>query len=87
MIFEEVAMCQIVFSLGYYGFKNNKDKQMARHATESYGHNRYDFENSERDWRMIDAKDKYDTVCHDMSKSLLVIVSTEIRKVKILNRS
>ena len=39
-------MYQIVFSLGYYRYqKDTKDKQMARHATESYEHNRCNFEN------------------------------------------
>ena len=47
---------------------------MTRHATESYIHNRCDFENLERECG---------TVCHDISKSLLLIVSTEIMKVKI----
>ena len=56
---------------------------MARHATESYEHNRCDFENSERDWWVLGATDKCGTVCHGMSKSLLLIVSTEIMKVKI----
>ena len=32
---------------------------------------------------MLDATDKCATVCHDMSKSLLLIVSTEIMKIKI----
>ena len=34
---------------------------------------------------MLDAIDKCTTVCHGMSKSLLLIVSTEIMKIKILN--
>ena len=63
--------------------KDNKDKQMARHATEFYEHNRCDFENSERYLWVLDATDKCGTVCHGMSKSLLLIVSTEIMKVKI----
>ena len=56
---------------------------MARHATESYELNRCDFENSERDWWVLDAADKCGTVCHGMLKSFLLIVSTEIMKVKI----
>ena len=32
---------------------------------------------------MLDATDKCATVCHDMSKSLLLIVSTKIMKIKI----
>ena len=60
--------------------------QIARHATESYEDGRCDFENSERDWRVLDATDKCVTVCHGMSKSLLLIVSTEIMKIKILIR-
>ena len=32
---------------------------------------------------MLDATDKCATVCHGMSKSLLLIVSTEIMKIKI----
>ena len=32
---------------------------------------------------MLDAKDKCATVCHAMSKSLVLIVSTEIIKLKI----
>ena len=32
---------------------------------------------------MLDATDKCATVCHDMSKSLVLIVSTEIIKLKI----
>ena len=32
---------------------------------------------------MLDAKDECATVCHGMSKSLLLIVSTEIMKMKI----
>ena len=68
--------------------KDNKDKQMARHATESYEHNRYAFENSKRDGKVLDATDKYGTVCHGMSKFLtFVIVSIGIKKVKILSRS
>ena len=63
--------------------KDNKDMQIARHATESYEDGRCDFENSERDWRVLDATDKCITVCHGMSKSLLLIVSTEIMKIKI----
>ena len=57
--------------------------QIARHATESYEDGRCDFENSERDWRVLDATDKCVTVCHGMSKSLLLIVSAEIMKIKI----
>ena len=34
---------------------------------------------------MLDATDKCATVCNGMSKSLLLIVSTEIMKIKILN--
>ena len=56
--------------------------QIARHATESYEDGRCDFENSERDWRVLDATDKCVTVCHGMSKCLLLIVSTEIMKIK-----
>ena len=52
-----------------------------------HGHNKCDFENSEQDWMVLDAKDKCHAVCHDMSKSLLVFVSTEIKKVQILNRT
>ena len=59
--------------------------QIARHATESYEDGRCDFENSERDWRVLDATDKCVTVCHGMSKSLLLIVSTEIMKRKIFH--
>ena len=36
------------------------------------------FENSERDWWVLDATDKCATVRHGMSKSLLLIVSTEM---------
>ena len=57
--------------------------QIARHATESYEDGRCDIENSERDWRVLDATDKYVTVCHGVSNSLLLIVSTEIMKIKI----
>ena len=57
--------------------------QIARHATESYEDGRCDFENSERDWRVLDATDKCVTVCHGMSKSPLLIVSTEIMKINI----
>ena len=32
---------------------------------------------------MLDATDKCATVCHGMSKSLLLIVSTKIMKIKI----
>ena len=32
---------------------------------------------------MLDTADKCATVCHGMSKSLLLIVSTEIMKIKI----
>ena len=39
------------------------------------------FENSERDWRVLDATDKFGTVCHGMPKSLLAIVSSKIEKV------
>ena len=39
--------------------------------------------NSERDRWVLDGTDKCGTVCHDMSKSLLLIVSTEIMKIKI----
>ena len=53
------------------------------HEAESYEHNRCDFEKSERDWWVLDATDKCGTVCHGMSKSILLIVSTEIMKVKI----
>ena len=56
---------------------------MARHARDSYEHNRCDFENPQRDWWVINATDKCVTVCHGMSKCLLLIVSTEIIKVKI----
>ena len=42
-----------------------------------------DFENSERYWWVLDATDKCGTVCHGLSKSLLLIVSTETMKVKI----
>ena len=63
---------RLLFKLLRYQ-KDNKDKQMARHATESYEHNRCDFENSKRGGRVLDATYKYGTVCHDMSKSLLVI--------------
>ena len=40
---------------------------MTRHATESYEHNRCDFENWKRVGRVLDATDKYGTVCHGMS--------------------
>ena len=63
--------------------KDNKDMQIAKHATESYEDGRCDFENSERDWRVLDATDKFVAVCHGMSKSLLLIVSTEVMKIKI----
>ena len=56
---------------------------MARPATESCEHNRCDFENSKRDGRVQDTTDKYGTVCHGMSKSLVVIVLTGIKKVKV----
>ena len=59
--------------------------QIARHATESYEDGRCDFENSERDWRVLDATDKCVTVWHGMSKSLLLIVSTEVMKIKIFH--
>ena len=52
-------------------------------ATESYKHNRCDFENSKRDRWVLDGTDKCGTVCHGMSKSLLLIVSNEIMKIKI----
>ena len=52
-------------------------------ATESYKHNRCDFENSERDRWVLDGTDKCGTVSHGISKSLLFIVSTEIMKIKI----
>ena len=58
---------------------------MARHATESYEHNRCDC--LKLDGRVLDATDKHGTVCNDMSKSLLVIASTGIKKVKILSRT
>ena len=64
--------------------KDNKDIQIARHATESYEDSKCDFENSERDWWVLDATDKCATVCHGMSKSLLLIVSTRIVKIKII---
>ena len=32
---------------------------------------------------MLDATDKCATVCHGMSKSLLLIISTKIMKIKI----
>ena len=44
---------------------------------------RCDFENSERDRWVLDGTDKCGTVYHGMSKSLLLIVSTEIMKIKI----
>ena len=76
-------MCQTVFSLGKLRFqKDNKDIQIARHAAKSYEDSRCDFENSERDWWVLDATDKCATVCHGMSKSLVLIVSTEIIKLK-----
>ena len=53
-------------------------------ATESYEDSRCDFENSERDWWVLDATDKCATVCHGMSKSLLLILSTKIMKIKII---
>ena len=53
------------------------------HAIESYEDSRCDFENSERDRWVLDATDKCATVCHGMSKSLLLILSTEIMKIKI----
>ena len=56
---------------------------IARHVTESYEDSRCDFENSERDWWVLDTTDKCATVCYGMSKSLLLIVSTEIIKIKI----
>ena len=49
----------------------------------SYEHNRCDYENSERDRQLLDGTDKCGTVCHGMSKSLLLIVSNEIKKIKI----
>ena len=45
---------------------------MAGHGTECHEHNRCNFENIERDGRVLDATDKCGTVCHDMSKPLLV---------------
>ena len=75
-------MCQIVFSLGYYGIKKTT-KTNGELATESFEHNRCDFENSERDRWVLDGTDKCGTVCHGMSRSLLLIVSTEIMKIKI----
>ena len=60
--------------------------QIARHATESYEDSRCDFENSERDCWVLDATDKCVTVCHGMSKSFLLIVSTEIMKIKTFYR-
>ena len=81
MIFEEVAICQLVFNWDYYGV----NKQMAWHATESFVQNICYFENSERDWRVLDDTVEWGTVCHDIPKSLLVLVSTQIKKVKILN--
>ena len=77
-------MCQTVFSFRLLRYqKDNKDIQIARHAAESYEDSRCDFENSERDWWVLDATDKCTTVCHAMSKSLVLIVSTEIIKLKI----
>ena len=63
--------------------QDNKDIQIARHATESYENSRCDFENSERDCRVLDATDKCATVCRGMSRFILLIVSTEIMKIKI----
>ena len=63
--------------------KDNKDIQIARHATESYEDSRCNFENSERDRWVLDATDKYATVFHGMSKSLLLILSIETLKIKI----
>ena len=88
VIFEEVAMCQLVFNWDYYGVKNTTkiNKWQDMQLSPLYTNICY-FENSERDWRVLDATDKCGTVCHDMPKSLLVIVSTEIKKVKILNHT
>ena len=72
-------MCQIVFSLDYYGIK----KTTKTYKSQAYEDSRCDFENSERDWWVLDATDKCATVCHGMSKSLLLIVSTKIMKIKI----
>ena len=70
------------FSLLWYQ-KDNKDMQIARHATDSYEDSRCDFLTSERDWWVLDATDKCATICHGMSKSPLLIASTEIMKMKI----
>ena len=72
-------MCQIVFSLGYCGIKKTNGEL----ATEYYEHNGCYFENSERDRWVLDGTDNCGTVCHGMSKSLLLIVSTKIMKIKI----
>ena len=70
-------MCQIVFSLCYYGIKKttktNKSQGMQLSPMKTAD---VTFENSERDWWVLDATDKCGTVCHGMSKSLLLIVST-----------
>ena len=74
-------MCQIVFSLDYYGIK--KATKTYKSQKLSYEDSRCDL-NSERDWWVLDATDKCATVCYGMSKSLLLIVSTKIMKIKII---
>ena len=63
--------------------KRQQRQTNGEHATESYEHNRCDFENPKRDRLVLDGTDKCGTVCNGMSKSLLLIVSTEIMKIKI----
>ena len=77
-------MCQTVFSLGYYGIKKttktykSQGMQLSPMKTANVT-----FENSERDLWVLDATDKCATVCHAISKSLVLIASTEIIKLRI----
>ena len=65
-------MCQIVFSLDYYGIKKTtktyKSQGMQLSPTKTAD---------------MTLKTQNETFCHGMSKSLLLIVSTEIMKIKI----
>ena len=78
-------MYQTVFSLGYYGMKKTTKtyKSQGMQLSPMIEDSRCDFENSERDWWVLDATDECAIVCHGMSKSLVLIVSTEIIKLKI----
>ena len=64
--------------------KRQQRQTNGEHATESYEHNRCDFENSKRYRWVLDGTDKCGIVCHDMSKYLLLILSIGIMKIKIV---